>query len=173
MIVMAPRLKLFEWSDGFHRFTVAAASRPKALAAWGIRQDIFASGLAREAPDAEDAEAARARPGEVIERRLTVDISKAGPRALQPRARKAGTPAQHRRAQRLADELKALDQAHAESAAAVRAKMHGLEARAAEEKARFDQTRTRLVRDLAIAREKLGSEEASAPPRNQERTHAD
>ncbi len=46
---MAPRLKVFEWSDGFHRFTVAAASRPKALAAWGIHQDIFASGLAREA----------------------------------------------------------------------------------------------------------------------------
>lgn len=173
MIAMAPKLKLFEWSDGFHRFTVAAASRPKALAAWSIRQDIFASGLGREAPDAEDAEAARARPGEVIERRLTVDISKAGPRASRPRARKGGTPAQLRRAQRLADELEALDQAHAESAAAVRAEMQGLEARAAEEKARFDQTRTRLVRDLAIAREKLGSEEASAPPRNQERTHAD
>lgn len=119
MTDMAPRLKLFEWSDGFHRFTVAAASRPKALAAWGTRQDIFASGLAREAPDAEDAEAARARPGEVIERRLTVDISKAGHRASRPRARKGGTPAQLRRAQSLADELEALDQAHAESAAAV------------------------------------------------------
>ncbi len=170
---MAPRLKLFEWSDGFHRFTVAASSRPKALAAWGIRQDIFASGLAREAPDAEDAEAARARPGEVIERGLTVDIGKAGRRGAPPRARKGATPAQQHRAQRLAEELKALDQAHADSAAAVRAEMKGLEARAAEEKARFDKTRARLVRDLAIAREKLGSEEASAPPRNQERTHAD
>lgn len=33
--------------------------------------------------------------------------------------------------------------------------MKNLEARAAEEKARFAQTRTRLVRDLAKAREKL------------------
>ena len=92
MTDMAPRLKLFEWSDGFHRFTVAAASRPKALAAWGTRQDIFASGLAREAPDAEDAEAARARPGEVIERRLTVDISKAGPVHRDPGHAREGRP---------------------------------------------------------------------------------
>jgi len=33
--------------------------------------------------------------------------------------------------------------------------MRSLEARAAEEKARFDQARTKLVRDLAKAREKL------------------
>ena len=65
---MAPRLKVFEWSDGFHRFTVAASSRSKALAAWGIQQDIFASGLAREAVETEDEAAARARPGTVIER---------------------------------------------------------------------------------------------------------
>jgi len=76
---MAPKLKVFEWSDGFHRFTVAATSRPKALAAWGIQQDIFASGLAREAPEAEDAEAARARPGVVVERGLAVDVGKASP----------------------------------------------------------------------------------------------
>lgn len=152
---MAPRLKVFEWSDGFHRFTVAAPSRPKALAAWGIEQDIFASGLARETPEAEDAEAARARPGEVVERGLTVDIGQAGSRAARPRARKGPTAAERRRAQHLADELEALDRAHAESAEAVRVEMKNLEARAAEEKARFDQTRTKLVRDLARAREKL------------------
>lgn len=152
---MAPRLKVFEWSDGFHRFTVAAPSRPKALAAWGIQQDIFASGLAREAPEAEDAEAARARPGEVVERGLTVDIGQAGPRAARRKARKRPTAAERRRAQHLADELEALDRAQAESAKAVRVEMKNLEARAADEKARFDQTRTKLVRDLARAREKL------------------
>ncbi len=90
---MAPRLKVFEWSDGFHRFTVAAPSRPKALAAWGIQQDIFASGLAKEAPEAEDAEAARARPGEVVERGLTVDIGQAGPGRRDPgRARDRPPP---------------------------------------------------------------------------------
>lgn len=151
---MAPRLKVFEWSDGFHRFTVAAPSRPKALAAWGMQQDIFASGLAREAPEAEDAEAARARPGEVVERGLAVDIGKAGPRAARTKARKGPTPAEQRRVQRLTDELEALERAHADSAEAVRGEMRSLEARAAEEKARFDQARTKLVRDLARAREK-------------------
>ncbi|WP_312205622.1 hypothetical protein [Brevundimonas sp.] len=86
---------------------------------------------------------------------MTVDISKAGPRASRPRARKGPTAAERRRAQRLADELETLDRAQAESAEAVRVEMKNLEARAAEEKARFDQTRTRLVRDLARAREKL------------------
>lgn len=152
---MAPRLKVFEWSDGFHRFTVAAPSRPKALAAWGIQQDIFASGLAMEAPDAEDAEAARARPGEVVERGLVVDIGKAAPRAVRARARKGPTPAEKRRVERLADELETLEQAYADSAEAVRAEMESLEARAAEEKARFGQARNRLVRELASAREKL------------------
>ncbi|WP_333611319.1 hypothetical protein [Brevundimonas bullata] len=152
---MAPRLKVFEWSDGFHRFTVAAASRPKALAAWGIQQDIFASGLARQAPEAEDAEAARARPGEVVERGLTVDVGKAGPRAARVTARKGPTAAEKRRVERLADDLEALERAYADSAEAVRVEMRSLEARAAEEKRRFDQTRTKLVRDLAKAREKL------------------
>ena len=45
---MAARLKVFTWSDGFHAFTVAASSRPKALAAWGVGQDLFKSGLARQ-----------------------------------------------------------------------------------------------------------------------------
>jgi hypothetical protein len=41
-------LKVFSWSDGFHAFTVAASSRPKALAAWGMSRDIFKDGLAHE-----------------------------------------------------------------------------------------------------------------------------
>ncbi|MGH7021933.1 MAG: hypothetical protein ACREEY_18800 [Brevundimonas sp.] len=151
---MAPRLKVFEWSDGFHRFTVAAPSRPKALAAWGIQQDIFASGLAREAPEAEDAEAARARPGEVVERGLTVDIGQAAPRAARVKTPRGPTAAE-KRPERLADELEALEKAYADRAKALGAEIRSLEARAAEEKTRFDKTRTSLVRDLARAREKL------------------
>ncbi|MBF6603782.1 MAG: hypothetical protein ITG03_12555, partial [Sphingorhabdus sp.] len=48
---MAQKLKVFAWSDGFHAFTVATSSKPKALAAWGMGQDIFKSGLAREIHD--------------------------------------------------------------------------------------------------------------------------
>nr|WP_314435032.1 hypothetical protein [uncultured Brevundimonas sp.] len=45
---MAPRLKVFRWSDGFHAYSVAVSSRPKALSAWGSGQDLFATGLAAE-----------------------------------------------------------------------------------------------------------------------------
>ncbi|WP_312145687.1 hypothetical protein [Brevundimonas sp.] len=152
---MAPRLKVFEWSDGFHRFTVAASSRPKALAAWGVQQDIFASGLAREVPEAEDAEAARARPGEVIERGLAVDVGEVGPRRERVRARKRPTAAQKRRVEELAGRLQALETSYAESAEGLRQETARLEARAADEKARFEKARTRLIGDLSEAREKL------------------
>jgi hypothetical protein len=91
----------------------------------------------------------------VVERGLAVDIGQADPRAARPRARKGPTAAERRRAQHLADELEALDRARADSAEVIRVEVKNLEARAAEEKARFDQTRTTLVRDLARAREKL------------------
>ncbi len=70
-------------------------------------------------------------------------------------ARKGPTAAEKRRVERLAGELEAFERAYADSAEAVRGEMKSLEARAAEEKTRFDQTRTKLVRDLAKAREKL------------------
>jgi hypothetical protein len=68
------KLKVFVWSDGFHAFTVAASSRPKALQAWGFNRDLFKEGAAQEDPDAPDAEAALKAPGTVIERGLSVDI---------------------------------------------------------------------------------------------------
>lgn len=65
---MARALKVFTWSDGFHRYTVAATSRAKALAAWETDRDLFKEGVAREAPDAPDAKAALAASGAVIRR---------------------------------------------------------------------------------------------------------
>ena len=73
---MAARLKVFTWSDGFHAFTVAASSRPKALEAWGSRQDLFATGLASELSGGPDYEAALAAPGEVIQRGQAIDVGK-------------------------------------------------------------------------------------------------
>ncbi len=117
---MAPRLKVFTWSDGFHAFTVAASSRPKALAAWGMERDIFAGGLAHEIAEGPDHEAALERPGEVIERRLAVD---AGPAGRRRPARKAGSPpaakpagpsrAARERVSTLERELDALDRSQA------------------------------------------------------------
>ncbi|MDR6626462.1 hypothetical protein [Caulobacter segnis] len=65
---MARAPKVFTWSDGFHRYTVAATSRAKALAAWETDRDLFKEGVAQEAPDAPDARAALAAPGAVIRR---------------------------------------------------------------------------------------------------------
>lgn len=81
---MAPRLKVFQWSDGFHAFTVAASSRPKALAAWGVSQDLFATGLAKQIDEGPDFDAAIKSPGQVIERGLTIDV---GQTSTRPAAR--------------------------------------------------------------------------------------
>ena len=65
---MAPRIKVFCWSDGLHVYTVAATSRTKALAAWGFTRDLFREGLAREVTSGADYDRARAKPGQVMER---------------------------------------------------------------------------------------------------------
>lgn len=146
---MAPRLKVFTWSDGFHAFTVAAGSRPKALAAWGMERDIFASGLASEIREGPDYETALARPGEVIERGLAVDIGEAAHRRKTSRAaataKRAGpSPAARERVRTLRAELKALER---EQAAARR----DLEAEAA----RVDRALERLKQTQARERDRL------------------
>jgi hypothetical protein len=65
---MAAKLKTFVTSDGLTEFVVAATSRPKALAAWGVHQDLFKTGQAREVDDPDLIAAAAERPGEVLER---------------------------------------------------------------------------------------------------------
>ena len=65
---MAAKLKVFQTSDGITDYVVAVSSRPKALAAFGVHQDLFKQGLAFEVADAALIEAATARPGEVLER---------------------------------------------------------------------------------------------------------
>jgi hypothetical protein len=65
---MAPRLKVFVTSDGLTDYIVATSSKPKALAAWGSRQDLFKTGLAHETDDPQLIKAATAAPGEVLRR---------------------------------------------------------------------------------------------------------
>ena len=66
---MPARLKVFVTSDGLSDFVVAAASRPKALAAWGVHQDLFKEGRAHQTDEPALAKAALAHPGEVLRRR--------------------------------------------------------------------------------------------------------
>ncbi|MFL5295359.1 MAG: hypothetical protein ACJ798_03155 [Phenylobacterium sp.] len=65
---MAARLKVFVTSDGLTDYVVAVSSKAKALAAWGLRQDVFKEGRARETDDPALVKAATARPGEVLRR---------------------------------------------------------------------------------------------------------
>lgn len=62
------RLKTFITSDGLTDFVVATTSRPKALAAWGVRQDLFKQGAARETDEAALVKAATKTPDVVLER---------------------------------------------------------------------------------------------------------
>jgi hypothetical protein len=81
---MPPRLKVFVTSDGLTDYVVATTSKAKALAAWGVRQDVFKEGVARETDDPELVAAAVALPGEVLRRpsagRAALAKLKAAPR---------------------------------------------------------------------------------------------
>lgn len=124
---MAPRLKVFCWSDGFHAFTVAASSRPKALEAWGVRQDLFATGLARQINDGSDHDAALETPGTVIERGLKVEVGKTRKRATGARQAQADRARQEKIA--LEADLAALDEAQAAEAHQLDAELKALEER--------------------------------------------
>jgi len=150
---MAPRLKVFTWSNGFHAYTVAASSRPKALAAWGSGQDLFANGLAHELKDGPDFEAARASPGEVIERGEAVDVGKLA-RVPKPAAPKKPSEAQRKKVAALEDDLERLDRHTADSLAEIDKRLAELddERRAREAEASAD--RGKLVKALKAARAK-------------------
>jgi flagellar motility protein MotE (MotC chaperone) len=64
------RLKVFTTQSGFYDLAVAAPSQAGALRAWGIRQNLFAEGMAKVASDDAIVKAALANPGVVLKRAL-------------------------------------------------------------------------------------------------------
>lgn len=152
---MAPRLKLFEWSDGFHVFTVAASSRPKALAAWGSSQDLFSTGLAKEVDDSPDATSARASPGTVIERKLDVRLPAAAPKKGGTKKARQPSAADRRRVEEAQHALDELDTTHDEAARGLDEELQALRARRDEERAAYEAERERLLARLEKARAKL------------------
>lgn len=107
---MAGKLKVFTWSDGFHAFTVATTSRPKALEAWGSKQDLFATGLASQLTGGPDYDAALASPGEVVERGLPIDVGKIG--KAKPAKPRGTSKAKAARIEKLKTALADLDERH-------------------------------------------------------------
>jgi ATPase subunit of ABC transporter with duplicated ATPase domains len=110
---MARTPKVFTWSDGFHRYTVAATSRAKALAAWETDRDLFKEGVAQEAPDAPDAKAAIAAPGAVI-RRAEGGLKAAVDKLPKAKVKTVDEAAETKRKKALAEAEAALEAAEAE-----------------------------------------------------------
>jgi hypothetical protein len=118
---MAARLKVFVTSDGLTDYVVATSSRAKALAAWGVNQDLFKEGRARETDDDALRAEALARPGEVLRR-------PAGSRATLARLKPVKRP-----------KPKAPSQAAARRVAALEGRIADLDARAAAIEARLSE----------------------------------
>jgi hypothetical protein len=143
---MAPRLKVFTWSDGFHAFTVAVSSRPKALEAWGSKQDLFATGLASELNGGPDYDAALAAPGEVIERGLSIDAGKIG-KAAKPKKDAGPSKARIAKIERLRAELEALDADYQKADAALAERLKALET----ERSDLERSHAKRRKDLTAA----------------------
>jgi hypothetical protein len=151
---MAAKLKVFRYSDGFHAWTVAASSRPKALAAWGVSRDLFKDGSAVEIREGPDFEAALKAPGELIERGLSVEV---GEVRKSPKAKTAKGPSARDKArvQALVAELEALDAVQAEETRALEARRAALEKEAAGLEKRQAKAREAVKAKLRTARAKL------------------
>jgi hypothetical protein len=140
------RLKVFTTQSGFYDLAVAAPSQAAALRAWGIRQNLFATGMANVATDKAVVEAALAAPGVVLKRPLgtrgafaqdaplpKVKATKTKPKVrANAAARKAAAAAdaELERAERdHADAQQALEREQAKIAAKLKAEAHAWAAR--------------------------------------------
>ena len=147
---MAPRLKVFSWSDGFHSWTVATSSRPKALDAWAVEQELFKSGLAHEITDGPEHEAALAEPGTVIRTGLAIDPGLMEPQKPDPgQARRRKAKAQ---AAEIQTRIDALDATLSDKVGALQAKRDALERKIADLEAEAGTARTALVKKLKTLR---------------------
>ena len=147
---MGARLKVFTWSDGFHAFTVATSSRPKALEAWGSKQDLFATGLASQLSGGPDYEAALASPGEVIERGLAIDVGKIG--KAKPAKPRGPSKAKAAKIEKLTAALADLDERHQAVTADFEDQQAALNQARQEAEATYETDRKALSADLKKAK---------------------
>lgn len=141
------KLKVFAWSNGLKTYAVATTSRPKALAAWGIHQDLFADGTAREVDDPALVEAAIAQPGVVIEQAVSGGAAKAIAASKSPPRPKGPTAAQKRAAE-LKARLAALDDEHARAIRDIDRRRSALDDEAAALDGAHEAARAALVKTL-------------------------
>lgn len=150
---MAPRLKVFVTSDGLTDYVVATTSKVKALAAWGSHQDLFKTGLAREADDPELIKAATAQPDEVLRRPAGTrgELAKLKPAKKAAPKKPAGpSKAALKKVADLEKRLAAAEAAQAQALEEIERKRQALETKGAAELAR-------LQDQLNAAKRALGS----------------
>lgn len=138
---MAAKLKVFVTSDGLTDYVVATTSRPKALAAWGIHQDLFKAGRAHETDEAAVTTAARAQPGEVLRRPAGSRAALARlkvPRPAKGGASKSPTKAKLKRIADLEARLEGAVADHAAALADLDAKRAALEAKHARDRQKLE-----------------------------------
>jgi hypothetical protein len=152
---MAARLKVFVTSDGLTDYVVAVSSRAKALAAWGVRQDVFKEGAAHETDDPALVTAALARPGQV----LRTPAGTRGKLAKLKRAKRAEpkgpTKAQLKRLADLQAKLTELEAEHERAVAAIGRAQVELDRRRQAVDERHAQRRERLEAAIRTAQSAL------------------
>jgi hypothetical protein len=153
---VAPRLKVFVTSDGLTDYVVATSSRAKALAAWGVRQDLFKEGRAHETDDPALLKAAAAQPGEVLRRTAGTrgELAKLKP----PKPAKPAGPSRAalKKVADLEARLSALDAAQDRALAEVEAKKAALDRQAEDLRTDHAARRGKLATALSAARQALG-----------------
>lgn len=146
---MAPRLKVFVTSDGLTDYVVATTSKAKALAAWGVRQDVFKEGLARETDDPELVAAASAQPGEVLRRPAAgrAELAKLKP-ARKPAKSKPERARREKPSPPVFERFKPPPKPKGPSKAALK-KVAELEGRLAKANADYEKAKFKVARDRA------------------------
>ena len=154
---MAPRLKVFVTSDGLTDYVVATSSKAKALAAWGVRQDLFAEGRAHQTDDPNLVGEALARPGEVLRRASDGSgaLAKLKPAKAAPQPKRPSKAAL-KKAAGLEAKLAALEAGHAKAARKLDRARAELDRKAQAEAADYAARREQLDAALSAARRAPG-----------------
>jgi len=160
-----PRAPKVYWAeiDGLNEWIVAAPNRPDALAAFDLRQDLFAQGLAGEEKDPAKIEAARASPGTPLRRPqgskapfapadAAADWSAALPKGSKARANAKPKPDRKALAQAEA-RLKQIEAAHRQALAEIAADRARLDERETRETDRYEAERAEAEKRRDEAKE--------------------
>lgn len=150
---MATRLKVFITTDGLTDYVVATSSRAKALAAWGVHQDVFKGGPAHETDDPTLIAAATAQPGEVLRRTSGTRAALARLKPTTTAKRGGASASQLKKIADLQAKLADLDAGHDKAATAIEQRRSDLDREEEDLHARHETQRAKLDAALNVAQQ--------------------